>query len=143
MMKTSLVILLVIFFGVACNSDGTEPQSPSMTMDPSDSSGGNEGDVLYQGDFKSDAHPTSGVATVNQSKSQLSFTNFKTDPGPLLEVYLATDQNATNYVSLGELKGIEGDFSYAIPNNVNLTTHNYVLIWCVDFSVNFGYAILE
>ena len=98
---------------------------------------------LYEGDFVSAAHPTSGQAIVNEDHTLLSFTDFKTDDGPILEVYLATDTNASEYISLGELQGIEGDFEYNLPEGVNFETHNYVLIWCVDFSVNFGHAILE
>ncbi|MDU8886995.1 DM13 domain-containing protein [Yeosuana sp. MJ-SS3] len=98
---------------------------------------------LYEGSFVSAAHPTSGKAIVNEEHTILAFTNFKTDSGPILEVYLATDTNASDYISLGELQGIEGDFDYSLPEGVNFETHKFVLIWCVDFSVNFGHAILE
>jgi len=63
------------------------------------------------GDFVSLAHPTSGKASVSKDGLTLTFTNFKTDSGPKLLVYLSTDNNATDYVNLGDLKGIEGDFT--------------------------------
>ncbi len=72
-----------------------------------------------------------------------NLSDFKTDDGPLLEVYLSTDKEATEYISLGVLKGIEGDYQYDIPTGTDLTKYKYVLIWCVDFSVSFGYAVLE
>lgn len=113
----------------------------------SNNSGGNnsgsEEESLYQGTFVSAAHETSGEATVNQDATVLSFTDFKTENGPVLDVYLATDENASNYISLGELQGLEGDFDYDLPQDVDFETHKYVIIWCVDFDVNFGYAILE
>jgi len=143
---SNTLICFLIFLGFACTSDGIEPQMTSMMTDPDnteDSSDENNEDILYKGDFMDDAHPTSGVASVNKGMNVLNFTNFKTDSGPVLEVYLATDREASDYVTLGELKGIEGNFVYDIPNNVDLTTHKYVLIWCVEFSVNFGYAVLE
>lgn len=95
------------------------------------------------GDFMNGAHPTSGTATINDNKTELILTNFKTDAGPLLELYIATDTNATDYVSLGVLTGLEGDFSYELPLGVNFSTHNIIMVWCVDFDVNFGHAILE
>ena len=73
----------------------------------------------------------------------MSFTNFKTDNGPKLLVYLSNDVNSTEYVNLGDLKGISGDFTYSIPANTDLAKFKIVNIWCVDFSVSFGTAILK
>ena len=97
------------------------------------------------GEFVNAAHPTMGKVTVNDEHTSLFITDFKSDDGPLLEMYLSTDLEATNYISLGELKGLEGNFSYTIPNGETLdfTEYKYLMVWCVDFSVNFGHAILE
>ncbi|WP_215225552.1 DM13 domain-containing protein [Echinicola shivajiensis] len=138
----ALSLCFILVFGLACSSDDTEPNIPSMMADDKETDD-QLGEVLYQGDFMDDAHPTSGIASVDQTGSALGFTNFKTDNGPVLEVYLATDRKASEYISLGELKGIQGNYTYDIPSNVDLETHKYVLIWCVEFSVNFGYAVLE
>ncbi|MFD1292230.1 DM13 domain-containing protein [Lutibacter holmesii] len=99
--------------------------------------------VLFSGDFVSAAHPTSGMATVSSDGSTLNFTNFKTDDGPKLLVYLSTDPNASEFVDLGDLKGIEGDYSYAIPEGTDIVKYKFVNIWCVDFSVGFGHAELK
>lgn len=99
--------------------------------------------VYVMGNFIDGSHPTSGKAAVNLEKTLLRFTNFKTDNGPKLLVYLATDANATEFVNLGDLKGISGDFTYSIPVNTDLTKYNMVNIWCVDFSVSFGTATLK
>jgi len=130
-------IILIFILAVSCSSDDDNmneiDESLEMEM--------NEDEV--KGDFVSGAHETTGVASLNEAKTILKFTDFKTDNGPLLEVYLSTDKDATEYVSLGVLKGIEGDFQYDIPEGTDLMKFNYVLIWCVDFSVSFGHAILE
>jgi len=97
----------------------------------------------FEGDFVSLAHPTSGKASVSKDELTLTFTNFKTDDGPKLLVYLSTDNDATGYVNLGDLKGIEGDFTYAIPEGTDLSKYKTVNIWCVDFSVSFGVAELK
>ena len=96
-----------------------------------------------KGDFISDAHPTSGMVNVNEDKTVLSLNNFKTDDGPKLILYLTTDLDVNDYVDLGDLKGIEGDFDYDIPANTDLEKYKYVVVWCVDFSVSFGHAELE
>lgn len=98
---------------------------------------------LFKGDFVSAAHPTSGMVAVSDDKLSLTFTNFKTDNGPKLLVYLSTDTNATEFVNLGDLKGIEGDYSYTIPNGTDIEKFNIVNIWCVDFLVSFGHAELK
>jgi len=95
------------------------------------------------GDFVSLAHPTSGKASVSKDGLTLTFTNFKTDSGPKLLVYLSTDNSATSYVNLGDLKGIVGDFTYAIPAGTDFGKYKIVNIWCVDFSVSFGVAELK
>ena len=123
---------------VVQETDMTPVDSNDNTDDTS-----NNGSYVYQGDFVSAAHETKGTAAINSSKTILSFTNFKTDNGPILDVYLATDTNATNYVDLGVLKGLDGDYDYDLPTNIDFTTYKYVIIWCVDYSVNFGYAVLE
>jgi hypothetical protein len=58
-------------------------------------------------------------------------------------VYLSTDVNSTEFVNLGDLKGISGDFTYTIPENIDLAKYKIVNIWCVDFSVSFGIAELK
>jgi len=95
------------------------------------------------GDFVSLAHPTSGKASVSKDGLTLTFTNFKTDSGPKLLVYLSTDNSATSYVNLGDLKGVVGDFTYAIPAGIDFGKYKIVNIWCVDFSVSFGVAELK
>ena len=102
----------------------------------------NSGSFLM-GDFIAREHPTSGKITVNSDETILTFTNFKTDNGPKLLVYLSTDANSTEYINLGDLKGVSGDFTYTIPANTDLEKFKIVNIWCVDFSVSFGTAELK
>lgn len=97
----------------------------------------------FKGNFVSSAHPTSGKVSINNEKTILSFTDFKTDNGPVLEVYLTTDTSVSNYITLGVLKGINGNYEYTLPANIDYTIYNHVVIWCVDFKVNFGYAVLN
>ncbi|AOW22049.1 hypothetical protein LPB138_07945 [Urechidicola croceus] len=141
MRKFGLSLFLVIFIIFGCSSNDNTIEvvntiSEDEQMEIVDS-------VTLNGSFVSDAHPTSGEAIANLDEATLSFLNFKTDDGPKLLVYLTTDLNATNFVSLGDLQGIEGDFTYNIPSNTDLSINKYVMIWCVDFSVSFGHAELN
>ena len=96
------------------------------------------------GTFQSDAHPTSGTASILETNNTfvLRFENFKTDNGPGLYVYISADLEASDYINLGMLKVTEGDFNYEIDSEIDLNTYNNVLIWCEPFSVLFGYAEL-
>lgn len=148
-MKLLFIIILAIATFQSCSTSSDDSMDSNQMNDtmPNDNSDNGTMDTnsgkLYMGDFMSGAHTTQGKATVNSEHTKLNFTNFKTDNGPVLNVYLATDTSVTSYMDLGALKGIEGDYEYDLPNNVDLSTYKYVIIWCVEYSVNFGYAVLE
>ena len=99
----------------------------------------------FKGDFVSDIHATSGVATINQEETILTLTDFKTDSGPDLNIYLASSiANITaDFIDLGNIKGLDGDYTYTLPENNDYRVYKYVVVWCVDFNVNFGFAELE
>lgn len=135
-MKKIIVIVIFATIFMNCSSDNTM----EVFLNQDENTNQN---VYVMGNFIDGSHPNSGKAAVNLEKTLLRFTNFKTDNGPKLLVYLATDANATEFVNLGDLKGISGDFTYSIPVNTDLTKYNMVNIWCVDFSVSFGTATLK
>ncbi len=90
-------------------------------------------------------HKVSGMTKVisNQDKKFLRFENFESTNGPDLFVYLATDERATDFISLGELKGNIGDQNYELDNSIDLEKYNKVLIWCKQFGVLFGSSELN
>ena len=96
----------------------------------------------YSGDFVSKVHPTSGEALINSDETKLYLSNFKSDSGPQLELYLATDETATDFISLGALKGLEGDYTYNLDEAIDFSVYKYLIVWCVEFDVNFGQALL-
>ena len=104
-----------------------------------------EGTPVMMGSFVSNDHPTSGTAKVFSGSSgrTLALQNFRTDAGPDLKIWLATSTSASNYIALGELKSTNGNFNYSIPASADLTRYNKVLVWCEDFSVLFGHAVLQ
>jgi len=89
-------------------------------------------------------HKTEGTAKIFDTgdKKYLRFEDFETTNGPKLVVYLSTDLQASDYISLGDLKGNIGNQNYEIQNDLDLDRYNKVLIWCEPFSVLFGSADL-
>ena len=69
---------------------------------------------------------------------------FKSDDGPDLNIYLAANLSTikTDHVDLGDIKGLNGNYSYTVNNTIDYAKYKYVVVWCVDFDANFGYAVL-
>ena len=126
---TSIFLMLL-----SCSKDDQTITTP-MPVDSTES---------FKGVFVNSAHSTSGKSSVNNEKTKLTFTNFITDSGPNLKVYLASNISNINadYKDLGSIKGINGNYIYDLPTNIDYSVYKYVVIWCVDFNVNFGYSVL-
>jgi peptide methionine sulfoxide reductase msrA/msrB len=90
------------------------------------------------------AHPATGtIALLDTTEGKvLRYENYKTINGPDLFVYVSTDTEASDFVSLGEIKGTEGNINYTLPEGIDLSKYRYVLTWCKQFGVLFNYADL-
>jgi Electron transfer DM13 len=131
---TYLVGLIVVLSSCAKNT----PQSAEETLPT--------GTVLASGSFVSNGHPTSGTVKVVSDaagKKLLVFENFRSDNGPDLRVWLSPNNSGSPYTEAGKLKAVNGNFSYELDANFDHTANNRVLIWCIDFSVLFGHAVLQ
>ena len=125
-----------LFFDKVVNEEiiETGPNQDSQTI------------LISQGSFV-DAdrfHKTKGIVKIVEKENQryLVLEDFETTNGPDLKVYLSTDEDASEYTSLGELKGNIGNQQYELPSEVDLSNYEYALIWCEQFSVLFGSASL-
>lgn len=101
---------------------------------------------IVTGSFVSNSHTTTGTVKVIRDaagKAHLVFENFKTDNGPDLRVWLSPNNNGSPYQEVGVLKAVTGNFSYDISTTFDYITNKRVLIWCEDFSVLFGHAVLQ
>jgi|GEM_PF-113912 len=87
-------------------------------------------------------HPAEGIVRLIDSSEGkvIRYENYKTLNGPDLFVYLSKDLNGEDFVSLGEIRGTEGDINYLIPEGIDLAEYKYVLTWCKQFGVLFNYA---
>jgi hypothetical protein len=108
------------------------------------------------GSFRSaDAsHQGKGRVSVFETASGtkvIRFQDFEVTNGPDLKVWLvkaanisaAKDVSASQWLSLGPLKGNIGDQNYSIPADAPLAEYNSVVIWCEQFGVLFAAADLQ
>lgn len=124
----------------ACKKEET-PTSANDTFVPTDTDS-----LIYSGSFQNSArYDASGTVEVydNGTTRTLAFKNFKGENGPDLKVYLSTNLSGDDFVNLGELTAVSGNFNYTLDSSVDLDKHRNVLIWCEDFSVLFGSATLQ
>lgn len=98
------------------------------------------GKFIGVGDGIHDAQGDAYTIPLEDGSSVLRLENFRSTNGPDLYVYLATDDAASDFVSLGGLKANKGNQNYEIPEGTDLTRYNKVLIWCKAFGVLFGSA---
>ena len=110
---------------------------------------------VKQGEFR-DAdsfHRGSGQATIFATPDGLHLLrleNLDVTNGPALHVFLSPHEDPTRssevklagYVDLGPLKGNRGNQNYPIPDGVDVSVINSVVIYCKPFSVVFSVATL-
>lgn len=90
-------------------------------------------------------HPASGSVRIIEAdgRTYVRYENYKTINGPDLFVYLSKDLDAREFVSLGAIRGTEGNINYAVPEGVTVADYPYVLTWCRAFGVLFNYATIN
>ena len=103
--------------------------------------------AVAAGSFRGIAHETTGRAEVVELQGgarRLTLTDFETDPGPDLYVYLVPgrgDGSVDGGTRIARLKGNVGNQQYDLPAGVPVEGST-VVIWCRAFSVAFGTATL-
>ncbi|GAB3641272.1 DM13 domain-containing protein [Spirosoma arcticum] len=124
---------------------GTAPISGTTTVGTTPPVSTTSPAGLLQGMFMSNVHATSGTVNVVETggKRTLVFTNFRTDGGPDLRIYLAENTGLRNFIEVSRLTSTSGNFSVELPAGADPARQRYVIIWCKAFSVLFGNAELK
>ncbi|MDQ5852414.1 MAG: DM13 domain-containing protein [Chloroflexota bacterium] len=128
-------------------------EAPTPTVAPP-TAAPSEPVILKRGHFHPVEHRATGDATIYQLADGtriLRLENFDVLNGPDLYVYLARAEDADDeapilergFVSLGRLKGNQGNQNYVVPADLDLRAFHSVSIWCQRFSVNFATAPLR
>ena len=101
--------------------------------------------VVSQGTFTNGVHNTSGTVKLSKDpsgKKYLVFENFNTESGPDLRIWLAEDNAGKNYSEITKTVN-NGTYKLEVATEVDTNTKKNVLVWCKQFSVLFGSAILK
>ena len=87
-------------------------------------------------------HSASGSVSILETTTGtvIRYEDFSTINGPKLNVYLAKDLKAQEYIDLGPIKGTHGNINYSVPDGIDVSEYKYVMYWCVPFRVLFNYA---
>jgi len=124
--------------------DADEPETPEPTGPTQLAQGEFRGaDLFHQGSG------TASVYTLSDNSTIVRFENFSVTNGPDLRVLLATGKNPSDsdslgeYIELGELKGNQGNQNYTVPDGVDVSLYNSVVIYCKPFHVVFAVATLS
>ena len=98
-----------------------------------------------RGSFAPLGHDGTGTAELLSMDGRLvlQLRDFETDGGPDLRLYLSTDDDASEFVDLGSLKGTSGNQRYDVPEGTDTAKFSTVLVWCRAFSVPFTSAKLN
>jgi len=127
--------------------------TPASAAEPAGPTGPSQpvGNVqLAAGGFVAVAHEGQGRAAVVElpgGARKLTLTDFETDAGPDLRLYVSTGDPAEgelgDFVDLGALKGNVGNQQYDLQRDLDIARHSTVVVWCRAFSVAFTSARLE
>jgi hypothetical protein len=145
-MKPIIVLISLVSLALlsACTTSQETIPPPATNTSPASTTGATGQVSLSPGMFMNNAHAVSGTVSIQEinGKQRLVFTNFKTDGGPDLRIYLAENTSLRNFIEVGRLTG-SGNFSVDLPADANPAKQRFVLIWCKAFSVLFGHAELK
>lgn len=148
-MRYKMFAFVCLLAMAACSTDD-EPQplevGPLQEPVQNDKPPGNS-EATGMGTFTSYAHSLAGKAVVYtdpNNKRTLRLENFTMTAGPDVYVFLSKTNNysAANTIAVTMLKGgyTDSNLSLMLDDQVDLTTHKFVLVYCVQFSSLFGYA---
>jgi Electron transfer DM13 len=135
-MQKLLFVLLTSFTLIACSKSKGSSETPVTDDKP-------KGTVIatakiIEGPVIGDKANGDAMIYNDNGTWKLYLSNFSSNNGPDLRVYLATSSSASSFINLGKLKATSGSQTYDIPGNPNLGNYKYVIVWCAQFAVYFG-----
>jgi len=89
----------------------------------------------------SDGHHASGTARLDATT--LTLTLEKVDRVPDGRVYLAIGGDRRQGIELGTLRQFSGEVRFALPEGLDAARYDSVILWCEQFTVEIGRALLE
>ena len=145
-------VVVLAWYGYSLRGEDVEeqlidvpPAAASAPRDSRDAPSASGPRLLARGRFVELEHSGSGSAEIVREggRTVLQLRDFETDAGPDLRLYLSTDDDGSDFVDLGGLKGNSGNQQYDVPRDTALARFDTVLVWCRAFSVGFTSAELR
>lgn len=110
--------------------------------------------LVASGEFHNVAYSGSGSAQIRQLESGelvLSLQDFEVEAGPELRVFvteleitdISTGIDMENSLDLGWLEALNGDQIYELPEDVDISRYQSVVIWCGPQRIAYIAATLE
>ncbi|MFZ1369861.1 MAG: DM13 domain-containing protein [Ferruginibacter sp.] len=140
-------LVMMIFFS-SCKKESIPAYGNEIIVPPADT----QKVVLYSGVLIGGemGDRARGDVSIEKAGSRyyLVFKNFSSFNGPDLLVYFSKTigNNAmppVDYIDLGFLKYLNGNFNYELLNEPDVANYKYVLIWCAQYRIQFGYTALN
>ena len=148
-MKAFYTLLFIAgLFMVGCKKENIPAYGNEIITPPADT----QTSVLYTGTLIGGelGDKARGDVSIEKagSKYYLVFKNFSSYNGPDIHVYLSKTigNNAMppiDYKDLGFLKYLNGTFNYEFATKPDIDTYKYVIIWCAQYRIQFGYTELK
>jgi hypothetical protein len=132
----TLLAAIILLSLAACNKTPTDTLNEMVSQN---------GMIRYTGIFKGQGgQKVSGQAQIylDSNKYVLKLSDFKSDNGPDLKVYLSKAESPSDHISLGNLKSTNGNQVYEISGTPDFVQYRYVLIHCEQFNHRYGSAEL-
>jgi hypothetical protein len=133
------IFILIVFYFAYIYSPETEIYDKSpLETDP-------EAVIIRNGTFNATTHNVKGKVLLIKSEDKLilRMEDFESDGGPDVFIYLSPDRDVDDIVNLGKMRATKGDINYNVPSDTDIDKYNHVLVYCVPYTVIFGYAELS
>lgn len=139
--------LAVSMFLTACKKNSIPSNGNEVIVAPGDTTVVLYRGVLIGGEAGDQARGDVTIEQVGQKK-YLVFKNFTSNNGPDVHVYFSKTIGShasppTEYKDLGLLKYTSGTFNYELLMEPDVVNYKYVLIWCAQYRIQFGYTELK
>ncbi len=139
-MKHVVFLLAVFLMITACKKETNAPTTTlNETVDTS-------AVLKYKGSFANGPYGTvMGDAEVYKKGDVFTvrLTNFISNNGPALHVYLSKEAMPVNYIDLGALKSTNGNQVYEVTGMPAFSEYKFISIHCVAYNHLFGSALLK
>lgn len=136
-------------FLVSCKKNNIPSNGNEIIVQPGDTT---QPVILYSGVLIGGeaGDQARGDVTIEKvgSRKYLVFKNFTSNNGPDVHVYFSKTIGThasppAEYKDLGLLKFTSGTFNYELLTDPDIANYKYVLIWCAQYRIQFGYTELK